>query len=384
MNIAINGLLLKKENSGVEQTIYGLLRQFASGTGYDHQCRFTFILGKGSYFTQMIGNSRTRLIETVIDPERRLYRILWENFFMPFVLKSRGIDLYHSPGYVLPLFSFVPSVVTVYDIIALRFPQWCKKSNVIYYKRFLPYAVRRAKRVIAISGTIKEELIRYLRVPGEKVSVIYPGIDSSFRPIEDTEILSRVRSRYNLPKRFILFVGNLEPKKNLKGLLGAFCKVKTCRDVEHKLVITGKKGWKYTDVFKAVEDNGLTDDVIFTGYCRQEDLPALYSMANLFVFPSLYEGFGIPPLEAMACSTPVLASDRGALPETTGGSALLVNPENIDDMARGMISLLFDEDMRRSYVLKGKKWAEQFTWERTAKETLKVYEEVISSKKVIS
>ena len=341
--------------------------------GCDHKYKFFFILGKGLHFSQFIKNSQISLIEAGIDPKKRLHRIAWENLFLPMVLKSKGIDLYHSPGYVLPLFPSVPSLVTVHDLIALRFPQWCKKSNVIYYQKFLPYAVKKATRIIAGSKTIKEELVRYLKVPKEKISVIYPGIDSSFKPVEGAKILSRVRRRYGLPERFILFVGNLEPKKNLRGLIDAFGKVKGCRKIEHKLVITGKKGWKYRNIFKAVEENSLMGEVIFTGYCRQEDLPALYSMADLFVFPSLYEGFGLPPLEAMACGTPVLTSDRGALPETTGGCTLMVNPEKIDDIAEGIMTLLFDQDMRKSLIEKGRRWVEQFTWERAARETLKEY-----------
>jgi len=381
VNIAVNGLLLKKENSGVGQTIYGLLNRIAYDIKDDHKHRYTFIVGKE--FSLGHKHPRFRVIETGIDPDKRLRRILWENFFMHFVLKANGIDLYHSPGYVLPLFFSVPSIVTIHDIIALRFPQYCRKSNVMYYKIFLPYAVGKAERVITISKTVKEELVRYLRVPEEKISVIYPGIDNSFRPVTNSETLSEVRTRYNVPEKFILFVGNLEPKKNLKRLLDAFCKMKALREINHKLVITGKKGWKYKDIFKTVQNSGLTDDVIFTGYCRLDDLPALYSMADLFTFPSLYEGFGIPPLEAMACGTPVLASDRGALPETTGGCALLINPEDIDDIVRGMITLLFNGNMRKSCVHKGRKWAGCFTWERATKETLKVYEEVLYGKKYL-
>jgi len=378
MNVAVNGLLLRSENSGVEQTILGLLRQLARLSRTGDQLRLTLILGKNHLSAPAIGTSPPiEIIEAGIDPQKRLLRIAWENMILPLKMKRRGVDLYHSPGYVLPLLSFVPSVVTVHDTIALQFPGWCKPSNAIYYRWFLPQAVKRAVRIIAVSETVKADLVSRFEISKEKISVVYPGIDAAFKPVGDKQTLAAVRSRYGLPERFVLFVGNIEPKKNVTRLLEAFSRVKAGARPDLGLVITGRKGWKYRDVFEAAMKPALREAVLFTGYCPREDLPSLYSMADLFAFPSLYEGFGIPPLEAMACRTPVLASDRGALPETTGGCALLVDPESVEAIAEGMVRLLSDDELRTDFVERGVKWAGRFTWERAAAETIRVYEQAL-------
>ena len=242
----------------------------------------------------------------------------------------------------------------------------------IIYNSLTEGKIKKSDKIITVSETTKNDIIKRFKVPEDKISIIHLGLSTVFRRTINTDILLK----YGITKKYILFVGNIEPKKNLVRLLKAYYEVVCTKNITHQLVIAGKKAWKYKEVFRTVHSLKLQNKVIFTGYFPEKDLPALYSMADLFVFPSIYEGFGIPPLEAMACEIPVLASNTGALPEITGGNCLMVDPYNVNDIANGIHHLLTNENLRREYIVKGKKWVKQFTWERAARMTMKIYEEV--------
>jgi len=243
----------------------------------------------------------------------------------------------------------------------------------LYFKLLLRRSIKKSEKLISVSETVKKDILFRFNIPDDKIVVIPLGVSDIF----SKTINSKVTFKYSISNKYILFVGNIEPKKNLIRLLKAYHKLINEGKISHQLVIAGQKGWKYKEIFKTVQSLNLQDKVVFTGYIPENNLPALYSMAELFVFPSIYEGFGIPPLEAMVCETPVLASNTGALPETSGGSCLMVNPYNTDEIANGIHKLLTDVTLRSYYIKKGKKWAEQFTWERTAKDTLDVYKSII-------
>jgi glycosyltransferase involved in cell wall biosynthesis len=277
---------------------------------------------------------------------------------------------------VLPYFWNAPSVLTVHDLIALNSPEYCSRQNALYYKKFLPQSILKAKRIIAVSSTVKRDILEKYDIDPEKIEVVYHGVDPRFKKVEDPHILSNIRKQYRLPDKFILFVGNLEPKKNLERLIEAYGKLKSDSALDHKLVIAGHAAWKFNTIFKKVEALKLSSSVIFLGYVDEGDLPSIYSLTDLFVFPSLYEGFGLPVLEAMACETPVVCSKKGALPEVTGNLAAQVDPYSIADMAEKMYHQLNSKDPNK--VKKSREWASGFTWEKTAKATIDVYEKTYS------
>jgi len=295
-----------------------------------------------------------------------------------------GVDLFHATEHLLPRFSSVRTVFTLHDLIFLFHPETHKPLNRWFLTLMMPRFLRVADAVIAVSECTKRDAIRFYGIPEEKITVIYEGVNPRFRPA-DPEAIAAVRARYSLPEHFILYVGTIEPRKNLAALLEAFhhllatCSLRpapcdllpaTC---DLRLVIVGKRGWLYEGFFHRLRELGLEDRVIFTGYVPDEDLPAIYSAADLFVFPSLYEGFGLPVLEAMACGTPVVCSDTSSLPEVAGDTALLVDPTDVRALAAAMERALTDEHLRAEIRARGLGRAGHFTWEKAARGTLEVY-----------
>jgi len=281
-------------------------------------------------------------------------------------------------------------VLTVHDLIFLLFPEYHLPLNRWFLNRFMPLFIRRADAIIAISQCTKDDLIRHYGVPSEKVTVIYEGVDSRFHPVTDPDVLGRVRARYGLPEHYILYVGTIEPRKNLTALLEAFVALRKQASNRQpatsnqrleagswKLVIAGKRGWLYEGFFRRLRELGLEGEVILLGFVPDEDLPALYSAAELFVFPSLYEGFGLPVLEAMACGTPVIASNASSLPEVVGEAGILIDPHDVGGLVKAMGRVLMDGGKRREMREKGLQQAARFSWERTAAMTLGVYRSVL-------
>jgi len=285
-----------------------------------------------------------------------------------------GVDLFHATEHLLPRFSSVRTVFTLHDLIFLFHPETHKPLNRWFLTLMMPRFLRAADAVIAVSECTKRDAIRFYSIPEEKITVIYEGVSPRFRPA-NPEAVRAVREKYGLPERFILYVGTIEPRKNLTTLLEAFHHLLATRDL--RLVFVGKKGWLYEGFFRRLRELGLEDRVIFTGYVPDEDLPAIYSAADLFVFPSLYEGFGLPVLEAMACGTPVVCSNTSSLPEVAGDAAILVDPTDVRALAGAMERVLTDEHLRAEIYAKGLGRARQFTWAKAAQETLKVYLEVM-------
>jgi len=285
-----------------------------------------------------------------------------------------GVDLFHATDHLLPHFRRIKSVFTLHDLIFLFHPETHKPMNRWFLTLMMPRFLRAADAVIAVSECTKRDAIRFYSIPEEKITVIYEGVSPRFRPA-NPEAVRAVREKYGLPERFILYVGTIEPRKNLTTLLEAFHHLLATRDL--RLVFVGKKGWLYEGFFRRLRELGLEDRVIFTGYVPDEDLPAIYSAADLFVFPSLYEGFGLPVLEAMACGTPVVCSNTSSLPEVAGDAAILVDPTDVRALAGAMERVLTDEHLRAEIYAKGLGRARQFTWAKAAQETLKVYLEVI-------
>lgn len=311
-----------------------------------------------------------------LPPFKPLKRLLWRYIFLPKKLKTLELDIVHDPCGISIISFDIPfkKVITIHSLMSIFYPKY-NIGGWLAYKLF-GKKISKADRVITVSKFLKQELIKYLKVPEEKIKVIYNGKDEKFKPVDQEEI-AEIKQRYNLDSSFILYVGVLQPLKNIPTLIKAYYKLKK-KGIKHKLVIAGGKGWMYKEIFRIIEKLNLQKEIIFTGHVPNDELPKLYAAADLFVFPSIYEGFGMPPLEAMACGTPVITSDRGALPEVVGDAGIMVNPYDVDELANEMYRVLNDDSLKKDMIKKGLKRAKMFSWEKCAKEVLKVYEELRS------
>lgn len=306
----------------------------------------------------------------------RWWTRIWHRLHLPVPVEAviGSIDAFHSPDFALPpVLGKTRTLVTVHDLSFLHLP-WCFDPRLLdYLTENVPRAVRRADWVLADSENTRHDLVEHMGADGDRVTVIYPGVEPRFSPIEDRQALESVRHAYRLPQRFVLSLGTVQPRKNYAGLIVAFGQA-NLEDVS--LVIVGGKGWLYEDTFATVRRLGLEDRVMFAGYVNDADLPAFYNLAEGFALPSLYEGFGIPPLEAMACGIPVITADNSSLPEVVGDAALLVDAEDTDGLADALTRLVSDPALRRDLVARGLVRAARFSWERSARRLLETYTQV--------
>lgn len=310
--------------------------------------------------------------------DRWLYR-LWYRLRLPLPVQTftGRLDLFHSPDFVLPpVFGDVPTLLTVHDLSFVHYPETFTPPLVNYLNRVVPWSVRRATHVLADSRATKDDLQAIWDVPPDKVTVLYSGVGRSFEPVTGDAALAAVRRRYGLGDApYLLSVSTLQPRKNYRMLIRAFRPVAAHHP--HRLVIAGGKGWLFEDVLAEVQRQGLEERVHFAGFVDDADLPALYSGADLFVFPSLYEGFGLTLLEAMACGVPVLTSTASSLPEVAGEAAVHLSPHDEEAWATAMSRLLADEQRRAQLVAAGFARVEQFTWDRAAHRLRHLYGELL-------
>lgn len=309
----------------------------------------------------------------VVRPAANVPRLAWG---MPRACRERGAQALHV-SYTAPPLSPCPTVVTVHDISYEFFPRFFSLRDRLLLSVTVPFSCRRAARVIAVSEQTRHDLIQRYGLPADKIRVVHEAADERFlAPIKDEEV-ARMRARYADGQRYILAVGNLQPRKNLVRLVDAFAALVTAGLVEQDvvLVIAGQAHWRGSEVFAAVRSKGLQERVRFPGYVPDEDMPALYRGAEVFVHPAIYEGFGLPPLEAMACGAPVVCSNGGALPEVVGDAALLFDPQDTAALVGALRDVLGDADRRRALIMAGQAHAAQFSWERAARETAQVFRE---------
>ena len=300
-----------------------------------------------------------------------------EQVKVPLALRREGVTLFHAPHYVLPPLVHCRSVVTIHDCIHQMFPQYLPNRVALTYARAsMAMASKRATRVLTVSETSKNDIIRFFGTDPAKIDVIYNAFDERFGIEPNEEDVVRVRERYQLHDEFVLYAGNVKPHKNLDRLIDAFHLVRQ-RGLDHlKLVMIGDDISKYASLRRAVHKYQLHNYVRFLGYLPEETLAVMYRLAGVFVFPSLYEGFGLPPLEAMASGTPVVTSNVSSLPEVAGDAAQLVDPYDPDSIADGIYRVLTDVDLRRSLRQKGLIRARQFSWDASVRRVREIYGEV--------
>ncbi len=368
MRVGIDCTVLHGRFSGVEKAVRGLLWGLAEVPGDEE---VILICGHEPPVPLRLPPSMTWHC-TALDPSRKLRRIVFQQGGLPRLASRLGLNLLHGPAYVTPVLCRVPTIVSVYDLMVLLHPDLCARGNRYHYRLVLPRCVHRSERVVVPSRTVGESVVDLLRVEPRRVRVVPLGLDPLFLRPPTQEEVSTLRSRLGLPDQFLLFVGNQEPKKGLDVLVRALGKLRH----GPPLVIAGKRAWGLRGLDDLIASEGLGEHVVFTGYVADEDLPALYAAARWFVFPSIYEGFGLPPLEAMACRTPVIASDGGALPETTGHACVRVRAGDPDDLAAAIEASWEDDHLRETLVREGVKQASRFSWRTHAIETRLLYSEV--------
>lgn len=307
---------------------------------------------------------------------RRLY---WENCELPRLVKKARVDILHVPAFSPAMVRPCKTVVTVHDLIGLIFNNQLGWPSRFYWGTWLPRTVRRADAIIADSENTKNDLMRLLKLSAEKITVIHPSGHEGFFPQTDLRPLEELRQRFGIREKYFLAVGTLEPRKNIARILEAYTKFvrKKKTDTHYQLVIAGFTDFAHGKFARSIRNRVPSDGaLVLTGYLKREELNALYSGAAAFLFPSLYEGFGIPVLEAMASGTPVMTSRSSSLPEVAGEAAYYVEPTNAENMAQGLKDLSEDEPLRQSLIRKGFKRIQNFSWRDTAKKTLRVYEDL--------
>ena len=308
----------------------------------------------------------------VHDGHRFPVRIGWMQMRAARALDAVRPDVAHFTNGMIPIGSPVSTIVTVHDMSLRLYPQCHPLRRLLLNRPLMHVAIRQAASIVTVSDSARSDLLRLHGVAADRVSVVHEAASPSFRPITDRAELDRVRATYQLPPRFVLYVGTIEPRKNLSRLVDAFADARA-RGIPHHLVCVGPYGWSSRDLAGRVERLGLNDSVHFTGYAKFEDLPAIYNLADLFVFPSLYEGFGLPVVEAMASALPVITSNTSSLGEIAGDGAMTIDPTNTDALADAIARLAVDEELRRDIGRRGLLRSRVFSWTQTAKEMLAVY-----------
>lgn len=304
-----------------------------------------------------------------------IYRRIWR--FLPFIdygsfFRTRA-DIFHFFNFVAPPYVRGKIVITVYDMVYKVFPETMEKANYVKLEQNLRRSCDAASAIVTISENSRREIIEYMEVDAGRIHIIPPGVDCQhYRPPKGEKEVLSIRKKYGLPQYYFLYLGTIEPRKNIESLVEAF-RIYRDRGGRGHLVIAGKKGWMYEKVFDLVKQYGLENHIVFPGYIDEQDKPLVYGGARAFLFPSLYEGFGMPPLEAMACGIPVVTSNTSSLPEVVGNAGLMVEPADIEGLALYMKRLEEDEKLCQELREKGLKRAAKFTWEDSVKKLMELY-----------
>ncbi len=370
--LGINAHLLSGEagyrRAGIHQYIAQVLRHLPWEEGEPTYVVFT---QQKDLFDDLPGITA---VSSRLPTENRLFRILWEQLIWPWQLRQHRVSLLHSMAFVTPLFSSCPAIITVYDLSFYHFPERFPALQRWYLSSQTRRSCQRARRIITISESSRQDVHHFFGVPLSQIDVVVPGVDAAYRPLPPDEV-GAFRQKQGLG-RFVLHVGTLQPRKNIPVLLEAFARQD---DSELKLVLVGGKGWLYDEIFQQVQALGLTERVVFTGYVPDDELPLWYNAAELLVFPSIYEGFGLPVVEAMACSTPVIASNSSSIPEAVGDAGLLFAPDDVETLAKQMTAVLTNPLLKDKLRQQGLVHAQTFSWERAGAETAAVYQRALQN-----
>lgn len=377
MNIGIISERLSQPVTGIGVYTRNLIQEMSKI--YPHESLFLIDM----YDREIFEGSNKIIVSSYVKyfPKKSYF---W-HFISQFKLRKNtlNLDIIHSPENATLFLKMnnQKKVITVYDILPCLFPEFFGITS-LRYKILFQNTLRTSDKIIAISNNTKEDLINHFKVPEDKIVVIYLAADDKFKQLPSKEI-EIIKNKYHLNFPFILYVGSFMKHKNIPSLIKAFYKFRQSDYYlynPYKLVFVGAKKWQYREILEMVYELNLKDDVVFLGSIPDDDLPAIYNAANLFVYPSIYEGFGLPPLEAMACGCPVITSNTSSLPEVVGNAAVLVDTSNIDDLVDSIYQVLANDDLKRTIVKRGLERAKCFNWRICAEETLEVYKSLCNEK----
>lgn len=370
MKILLDARTVHREFSGVGNYVLELVRAFA---GLDEDVELFLLVHGESRLRDVPLDGRFRLVEAAFSHENHPLGDFWEQFVLPRRALELGVDLLHGPAFQIPTRGAgIARVVTVHDLVAFTHPETIPRKYAWYMRWLIRRSVGAADRVITDSESVRADILRILRAPASRIESIPLGVSASFAP-PSPEQLTRTRERFGLTNPYLLFVGNLEPRKNLPGLVEAFRLLRPRVGGALDLVVAGQVAWLSEAVLPALQAGDVAGSVRTLGYVPPSDLPALYGAAEAFVFPTFWEGFGLPVLEAMACGTPVVASRTSSIPEVAGDAAVFVDPYSPESIAEGIARILASDDEREVRRRRGLERAREFTWERTARATLAAY-----------
>ncbi len=366
MRIGIDVLfVLPGINEGITTYFRNLLKNLLEIDKHNEYILFVSKENKGRFIFDI---DRIQEVQCPIQASRKLLRVFWEQVVLPFQIRKYNLDLFFSPGHVFSAFCPIPTVITIHDTYYASYPENVPKVELFIWHILNRLSTRKAAKIITVSESAKRDIVRTFKVKEEKVYVTYESSEERFHPDYSKEEIEAVKQKYGLGEKYLLSVAIMRSNKNIPRLLEAFNILKTQYGLEHQLVLVGT----VSEPFKNLKQK----DVIVTGYVQNEYLPLLYNGASLLVHPSFFEGFGLTVLEAMACGTPVAASNVTSLPEIIGEAGLLFDPFDVEDMADKIYRVLSDMELREELIKKGLERVKKFSWDKTAKQTLAVFEEI--------
>jgi glycosyltransferase involved in cell wall biosynthesis len=381
VRVAINAQLVSfgahYRNAGISRYTYQLLDGLSR---IESDVEFTAFInaaeGKDASSSAVGRAGRIQLVAGQANTSGPIGRIAWEQFSLPGQLKRLRADVFHGPANVLPRSVPCASVLTALDLAFLRYPEFFRRGRRVYQRILTRRSARHATRIVAISENTKRDLVELFGVAPEKITVIYPSIAPDFQ-LADPTTLARFRAEKGLPERYLLYLGTLEPRKNVETLIMAYARLRSHMSADTPpLILAGAKGWYYEPLFQRVRELGIERDVTFVGYVSREEQPLWYAGAAVFVYPSLYEGFGMPIVEALGCGTPTITSNTSSMPEAAGSLATLVAPQDTEALTGAMYHMLHDDALRARTQLEGPEWARRFSLEWMARQYVDVYTQV--------
>lgn len=337
----------------------------------DSNSYYLFWSGREYEFLNKYKNARVSI-------SSRKHHRFWEQYYIPDILKRQNVDIYHVPqnGIGLPEVKNSLYLVTVHDLIPYIMPETVGRGYLTKFISQMPQIISSVDGIITVSEWSKKDIMRIFDVPEDKITVTYLAADDMFKPVDRTIAADFIREKYELGSDIILYLGGFSPRKNVKSILVAFSMIYKNLSKDYKVVIIGSSRDDHQFLNKLAQSLGIGDKIIFTGFVPYDDLPCFYNASDLFVYPSLYEGFGLPVLEAMCCGTPVITSNVSSIPEVAGDAALLINPFDTEELAKAMEKVLEDNNVKADLISRGFERISNFNWKKTAFETLKFYENI--------
>jgi len=377
MRVAIDGKRYYLNSSGIGRYSRSLIDQLNS-IGDEENLELFLYRPKGKVkFEPKYHSHLTEITADYLFPGH-IGNAIWRFTKLPSLINNNEYDLFHGPSHVLPGKLKCPSVVTMLDLIFIRYPNYFKAWDRNYYRISFKKSAQLADHIISISEATKADLINFFGIKEDKISVIYPGFDAVFSKLQQQK-LDEIKIKFKLPRDYILYVGNIEPRKNILKLAQAFNSLQESSHIDKNvhLLIVGQKGWYYKEIIDGIDSLSSRDKIKLVGPVYGEDLVGVYQLATIMAYPSMFEGFGYPVLEAMRLGTPVLTSNISSMPEVGGNAAHYVNPESLDEIKDGLCKLLNDKNYREKLAVKGTRHAAGFNTMRMAQETLEVYRKLI-------